>query len=129
MKTNWLERHLGETIVTTGVIHSLTGIVGGRPVIADLWRDGVVNSVGTNGKREAWLWFATTGGILVGAGLLADSHLRRTGTLPPSFGATLLATALANGMLQPVSGAWLVAAEGLLALKIGSQRPIAADAA
>jgi hypothetical protein len=126
---NWLEQHLGEALVATGVIHVLYSAAEHRSVLAHVWRAGLVNSVPARGERNEALWFTTGGGLMIGAGLLARSHLRRTGTLPPAFGATLLATALANGVLQPASGIWAVAAESIVALRLTTRRPTAAGAA
>lgn len=123
---HWLERHLGEALVATGVIHLIDSAAEHRSVITRVWRDGFINSVPARGERNEALWFTTGGGLMIGAGLLARSHLRRTGTLPPAFGVTLLATALANGILQPASGIWVVAAEALVAIRIATQRPAAA---
>ncbi|MBA2277467.1 MAG: hypothetical protein H0W06_06845 [Chloroflexia bacterium] len=122
---NWLERHLGVALVGAGIIHTLFGLtMYDRSVPVALWRDGLLNSVGPSGKRSEWLWFTTAGGLLIGTGLLARRHFRRTGTLPAAFGASLLATALDDGVLQPASGVWLVAAEGFVALRIAARRPI-----
>lgn len=126
MNIHWLERHLGETLVATGVVHLLYSARVNQSVRAAIWRDGLVNTVPDQGERNEALWFTTGGGLMIGAGLLARSHIRRTGTLPPAFGAALLATALANGILQPLSGIWVVAAEGVLALRIAATRPIRA---
>lgn len=126
MNIHWLERHLGETLVVTGVVHLLCSARVNQSVLAAIWRDGLVNTVPDQGERNEALWFTTGGGLMIGAGLLARTHLRRTGTLPPAFGVTLLATALANGILQPASGIWVVAAEALLAIRIATQRPAAA---
>ena len=124
---HWLERRLGERLIAIGVVHTLFGLtVYDRSLPRELWRGGLLNSVGANGPRAEWLWFTTGGGLMIGTGLLARSHLRRTGTLPAAFGAGLLATALANGALQPHSGIWLVVAESIIALRLARRRPIGA---
>ena len=122
---NWLQKHLGEALVATGAVHILYGVAVHRAQFADLWRDGLVNTVPGRGERNEALWFTSGGGLMIGAGLLARGHLRQTGFLPPAFGTALLATAVVNGVLQPASGIWLVAVEGLIALR----RPTASEPA
>jgi len=113
----WFEKHLGETLVATGVVHIIYCVATFRPEFAGIWRDGLINTVPDRGERNEALWTTTNGAFMIAAGLLARGHLRRTGVLPPAFGASLLATALAAGTLQPNSGAWLIGVQSLLALR------------
>lgn len=118
---HWLKQHVGELILGTGVVHIVYGVVTSRPLAAALWRDGVVNSVDENDhERFGWLWFTTAGFGLISSGLLARSHIRRTGTLPVSFGASLLGMSLFNIALEPETGTWVVAAEAIVALAVAA---------
>lgn len=116
---HWLKQHVGELLIGTGMIHTIYSAATQRPIIAGLWRDGLVNSVHDDDhERFGWLWFTTTGFIFISSGMLARSHIRQTGTLPVSFGATLLAASLFNAALAPRSGTWLVAVETAIALAV-----------
>jgi hypothetical protein len=113
----WLQKNVGEALIVTGVVHIVYSVAVNRSLLAGVWRDGLVDTVPDRGERNEALWFTTNGAFLIAAGLLARDQLRRTGALPPAFGVSLLSTGLAAGALQPNSGAWLIAVEGLLALR------------
>lgn len=126
---NWLKQHVGELIVATGVIHTIYSVATQRPVIGDLWRDGLVNSVHDDDPQQiGWLWFTTTGFAWISGGLLARSHIRHTGTLPGSFGASLLAASHFNAALAPKTGTWLVVAEAVIALAVAADGDTACQA-
>lgn len=105
----------------TAVVHLAYGTIAGADALADMVRDGVVNSVNGDDERAMVLWFLLTGVAWLGLAALARSAAEHTGHLPAAFGATLLATAVPLTIVDPASGGWLVGGIGVLAL-VSSQR-------
>ncbi len=99
--------HLILGVITLGASNNLRGIVG----------DGIVNAIGTDSEREAWVWYMVAGAGLLALGEGARWSARETGRVPARLGAWLLAIAVPLIVLTPASGGWLVAAVGGFALR------------
>lgn len=114
----WFRRHLGDTIIATGAIHCISGIVTFSDPLRELVRSGYAASLGlgVHPERGEGFWFVTTGVLLMNVGLLARSYLRQSGTLPASFSWSFFAIALALAFALPDSGIWMVLLQGIIAL-------------
>ena len=51
----------GPTLVGIGGLHTVVGVVGYRPQLAAIARDGVVDAVDPYADRQTAFWFALTG--------------------------------------------------------------------
>ena len=99
---------IGKTLVGVGVIHSFFGFVFMRSTLAILWREGLLNTVNGQPRREAVFWFLLTGFLLLILGGLID-HLERGGLAFPTFLPWSFAVLLGIGILvMPISGIWLL---------------------
>lgn len=115
---HWSRRHLGTLIIAGAALHSTIGLTSTEGSFADLIRSGWFGSMnpGYEPVFGETFWFTFTGLALLSSGFLVRSHLRATGSLPASFGWSLIVIALLIGTAMPASGAWLIFAIGLLAL-------------
>lgn len=114
---NWVERQLGGITIAIGLTHLTLGIVGSGRIWADMWDDGLFNTISTDERGEL-LCFCVTGLLLICTGLLMRAHIRVTGALPLSFGIVVLVTCVAVAVLAPVSGIWAVLAVALIAIRM-----------
>lgn len=115
---SWFRRHLGDTIIATGVIHLAASPIFYRDVLSDLVREGLIGTL-TDMTRYQHLeayWYVASGPLMIGIGLLTKAHLRATGTLPSSFGWLLLISMTFLSLMMPVTGMWAVAAQGVIAI-------------
>ncbi|MGW1997736.1 DUF6463 family protein [Embleya sp. NPDC001921] len=68
-------------------------------------------------QRESTLWFSVAGILLLALGTLGRHCLRTTGRLPVQIGWYLMASGVLLSVVEfPVTGGWLVAGIGILAL-------------
>ena len=116
-----MQRFTGHTLLAVGVLHTLLGLLGFAAPLAAIARDGFVNAVDPHPDRQAACWVLLAGVLLMTLGHSARWAQRRTGTLPPALGWTLLAIAAAGAVLMPVSGFWLLFPPALLALAAARQ--------
>ena len=110
-----LWRWTGTIMVVIGVLHTTIFLIFGRSIAAAMVRGGLIGTVGTDRSRMA-VWY---GGVLLGAcmvivGVAVRSLIRQTGRPPVGIGWALAAVGAAGGLLDPVSGAWLVLVCGLI---------------
>ena len=99
---------IGKSIIFIGIIHSIFGFVVFRSTIAELFREGVVNTVNGQPDREFAFWFLFFGFMAIIAGALTDWCERRFGRLPGFLGWSLLAMTVALVTIMPISGAWML---------------------
>ncbi len=113
--TKWVPR----LITGTAIIHLAYGLLVPSMVksLGEIASDGFVNTVEGHPERESWLWFMLSGVGWLALGELARWTVRETGRIPARLGGWLLATAVPLIVAMPVSGGWLVAAIGAIALR------------
>lgn len=129
----WFRRHLGDTMIATGVIHLAASPLFYRDALADLVREGLVGTL-TDMTRYQHLeayWYVASGSLMIGIGLLTRAQRRATGTLPPAFGWLMLLSMTFLSLIMPVTGMWAVAVQGgiaiLLAQDVSEGIPDAVD--
>lgn len=113
--TKWIPR----LITGTAIIHLTYGLVvpGGLKALRGIGGDRIVNTVEGHPERESWFWFMWSGVALLALGEHVRWTVRETGRVPVRLGGWLLALAVPLTVAIPVSGGWLVAAVGGLALR------------
>ncbi len=116
-----VNRHVGELLMATGVLHTLVGLRAFRAPLAAIGRDGVVGAVAGDRDRQVAVWFLLCGLSLIQLGGLARWTRRRTGTLPASQGWALLGLGGLGALLMPRSGFWLLLPTATLTL-VGARR-------
>ena len=118
-----LGRSIGTLLVGTGLLHIALGLAGGAKPLAGIRRDGVTNAVDPHPERQAWVWYMFTGWLLVALGQVVRWGQRRDGVLPAALGWHLTAIGAVGAILMPLSGFWLILAQGVLALRT-ARRPV-----
>jgi len=111
-----LWRWTGYIMIAIGVLHTTIFLAAGHSEVAAMVRDGLVSTVGTDRSRMAvWYGGALLGVCMVLIGVAVQSLIRQTGRpAPVGLGWALAAVGAVGALLDPVSGAWLVLACGLL---------------
>lgn len=117
-------KYIGHLLVATGVLHNVVGIIGFWKPLSAIHRDRYFNTVRMDAERNAAFWFLITGALLMALGQQARATQQRTGAVPASLGWSLLAISVPGVVLIPVSGFWLVLAQGFLVLA-GARRAAA----
>lgn len=111
----YLRRHIGETQIAIGILHTAIGLRAYRRPLAAIVRQRGL-AVTDPPERQAAFWFMVCGLSTIAAGQTARWAQRQTGTIPAGLGRSSLAVGLLGGLLIPKSGFWLVVLHGLLAL-------------
>lgn len=117
----------GKTVLATGVLHELVGLVvglglvslsggPGRNLVLEIARDGFVGAVEVDAQRQAFFWYFFFGLLLMSLGWLMDRLETSDRPLPAALGWQLIALALAGGLLIPASGFWLALPQGVWVL-------------
>ncbi|MEO3757383.1 DUF6463 family protein [Mycobacterium sp. B14F4] len=123
-------RRLGDAVITTGVLHNLLGGYLYRRQLAGMARDGLLNSasdarLGTvdGERRHAAFWFLMGGLAFITLG----ASIRRSATtgepIAPAVGPGMTVMGALGAALMPVSGFWLLLAEGLAATYLRRRAP------
>ena len=99
---------IGKSIVIIGVIHSIFGFVFFRSTIAELFGDGLINTVNGQPMREAVFWFIFAGFLMILFGMLVDWCERKGLELPKFLGWSLLIFTISVVTIMPISGGWLM---------------------
>lgn len=121
----WFRRHLGDTIIATGVIHLAASPMFYRDALTDLAREGLIGTL-TDMTRYQHLeayWYVASGSLMIGIGVLTRAQLRATGTLPASFGWLMLISSTFLSLMMPVTGMWAVVAQSMIAILLARQAP------
>jgi hypothetical protein len=112
-----MRRHVGPALMLIGIAHLLLFSVLFADRYAGIVRDGVVNTVDGDDKREAAFWTMWCGLLLLTVGYLVRFIQTRLGGVPAFPGWVLLATGLGGGILMPASPFWLFVPLGLSILR------------
>ena len=112
-----MRRYAGPILIVVGIVHILLFAVVFSNRYAGMARDGVINTVDGDDKREAAFWTIWFGLLLLTVGYLLRFVQARLGTVPAFPGWALLAMGLFGGILMPVSPFWLFVPLGLAILR------------
>lgn len=114
---------IGRWLIAVSALHTAFAVVVFHPVLLDIARRGVFNTVGRDPRTGAAVWFVLFGAAMFGTGL-AISALEQAvpQALPRSLGWSLLALALLGVLLMPASGFWLALPPAFALLR---RRPLA----
>jgi hypothetical protein len=115
-------KRLGNAVIATGVGHNLIGSYLYRRQLVDMARDGLINSasdarLGTvaGERRHTAFWFLLAGFCFMTLG----ASIRRTSAtgerIAPALGPGMTAMGAVGAAMMPVSGFWLLLAEGVTA--------------
>jgi hypothetical protein len=118
------ESWAGYAVAGLGALHLAVWGYLTRGEIAGIVRDGVAGAIGLDSARMlAWYGGVFLGVVLVLLGLLLVSFVHAAGRPAPGYvGWALVALGVCGAVMQPVSGAPLVAGVGLvIALRPGSR--------
>lgn len=108
----------GYLFLTTGLLHTLLGVVEGYPYLGAIVGDGIVSTVSASPERGAAFWFLVAGFGFILSGLLALGYDR---PLPASFGWVLLVLSVVGKLLIFPSGFLLVIPQAVYIL-VASRR-------
>ncbi|HEY7885128.1 MAG TPA: DUF6463 family protein [Cellvibrionaceae bacterium] len=114
-----LAQYSGWYLVATGVIHNTIGLVMGWDILAGIHHDGwwhtVENAEGIDFARSAIVWFLVLGFFWMIMGHLMQAWLKLTAKpLPLAVGWGMVAVSVWVALVLPISGAWLVIAQGII---------------
>jgi polyferredoxin len=103
-----MQAGIGKSIIVIGGIHSAFGFVVFRSTLAEIIREGLVNTVNGQPIREFAFWFIVFGFLAIIFGTFVDWCERQSVKLPKFFGWSLLALTLIIVTIMPISGGWLL---------------------
>ncbi len=103
-----MQAWIGKSIMIIGAIHSAFGFVVFRSTLAEIIRDGLVNTVNGQPMREFAFWFIIFGFLAIIFGMFVDWGERQDLKLPKFLGWSLLALTLIIVTTMPISGGWLL---------------------
>lgn len=109
----------GPWLLAVAALHTAYAAAAFPEPLAALWRDGLVDSVGSDPLRGAVTWFVLFGAVLALLGLGVLQLERTRTTVPRTLGVGLLALALLGIALMPASGFWLALPPALALLRHG----------
>lgn len=99
---------IGKTIIAIGALHTAVGILAFRTRLAELIREGLINTVDGRAERAFPFWFLVCGVVWVIFGAFVDWAERMGHSFPRFLGWALFVFAAAMVVVMPVSGAWLL---------------------
>ena len=115
-------RRLGEAVIATGVVHNVLGGYLYRRQLAAMARDGLLNSASdarlstVDGERRHTAFWFLMGGL---AFITLGASIRRSAAtgepVAPALGPGMTAMGALGATVMPVSGFWLLLAEGVAA--------------
>ena len=102
-----MTRWIGRAVMAIGLLHTVVGLSLFRSTLAELFAEGLVNTVNGQPVREFAFWFIFFGFLAILLGALIDWCDRLSGPLPAFLGLGLLAISIVLVTIMPVSGGWL----------------------
>ncbi|EST54231.1 hypothetical protein T458_12760 [Brevibacillus panacihumi W25] len=114
-----IKRHVGLTLMLTGLFHNILGLVGFMTQLQPMVAEGLWDTVG-NGQwdRATAFWFLMLGFMLILFGYTVDWLMKKKGIAPPvSLGWMLFAFCLIGVIVMPTSGFWLGLPQAWLLLR------------
>jgi hypothetical protein len=126
-----LDRWVGRLLMATALGHAVVGLVLFHAPLADIVRDGVVGAIGPRGSggaltlafdREAAFWFLLFSPMLFLVGQITSRAAEAgDGPLLRLVGWSLVGNGIVGVVLMPISGHWIVAALGILVLRVAAR--------
>jgi hypothetical protein len=107
---------IGKSVVFIGAVHCMFGLVVFRSTLAELFGEGLINTVNGQPEREFAFWFLFFGFMAIIAGALIDWCERTVGMLPGFLGWSLLTLTVVCVTIMPVSGAWAIFVPAIAAI-------------
>lgn len=108
-------RYSGTFLVLTGILHTAISFYMGAGSFAAMFRDGLVDSAGSDLQRSLSLWFLVCGILLIMFGQALQYYIKRTGIpAPASLGYSMLVFSVVGGVIVPLSGFWLFLPQALV---------------
>lgn len=103
-------------MIAIGIIHTVTGFFIFKDVLAQLFSEGLANTVNGEWDREAAFWFVFSGFLMLLVGGLVDRAEREYRALPAFFSWGMLGIVALAVLIMPASGWWafFVPVTGLL---------------
>ena len=99
---------IGKAVIIIGVIHSVFGFVFFFGTIANIFDEGVFNTVNGQPVREAVFWFLFSGFLIILFGMLINWVEGEGIEIPRFVGWSLLLLTIVTVAIMPISGGWLV---------------------
>lgn len=120
---------IGRWLIAVSALHTAVAVFAFHPVLLDIAKRGVFNTVGRDPMAGTAVWFTLFGAVLCIAGL-AISALEQASpqALPRSLGWSLLALAVLGIVLMPASGFWLALPPALALLRRRPSAPLGRQA-
>ena len=116
-------KRLGDAVIATGLLHNLLGGYLYRRQLAQMARDGVLNAasdarLGTvdGERRHTAFWFLMGGLAFVTMGASIRRSAATRAPIAPALGPGMALMGATGAAVMPVSGFWLLLAEGLAAI-------------
>ena len=104
-----MKHWIGLWLIVVSAVHTVFAVAVFGDALASILNRGVFNTVGTDPKTGAVVWFVLFGAMLFVCGLaVAELEKSSSGQIPKSIGWSLLAMAIIGVTLMPASGFWLV---------------------
>jgi hypothetical protein len=113
-----MRHRVGEMWIALAIIHFVGVVAGEWGIFQDIIADGVVNSIGGSVERDAFFGWLFMGVPVLTTGVVTRWAQRRTGTIPESLGWIALACFSLGVLVQPLSGAWLGIALGIVTVVV-----------
>ncbi len=112
-----MRRYVGLAVMLIGIAHLILFSVLFSDRYVGIARDGLVNTVDGDDKREAAFWTVWFGMLLLTVGSLIRFIQAHLGTVPAFPGWVFLVMGLGGGILMPASPFWLLVPLGLFILR------------
>jgi hypothetical protein len=117
---------VGVSLMVIALIHAAFGLVAFHPVLKDLVREGLWNTVREDFTRGAVVWFLLFAWPLFAMGQLVRAHERRGEPVGLGVAVNLTTLIVVGVVLMPVSGFWLALPAAVSLMRDGWKAPVAA---
>lgn len=98
----------GTFLAATGALHCAIAFLSGGIVYRDIFFPCPLNTVGTDPRKEFYLWFLLIGVLLILWGSTLQYYIHKEQRPAPRFlGYALMALSVLGCIVLPVSGFWL----------------------
>ncbi len=102
-----MKHWIGRWIIGVSLLHTVFAIIVFKNVLLTVLQRGVFNTVGTDPRIGAVVWFVLFGIALFLCGIAVSALERCSASIPRSLGWSLLALTVLGVVLMPSSGFWL----------------------
>ena len=110
-------KYSGMFLTGTGILHVIAALILEKQGLAEIIRNGPINSVGDDCVRGLAFWFLVCGIIVILFGHTLHLYIKQVQKPAPLFfGWFLLIFAVAGCVIVPVSGFWLFLPQALIVI-------------